>query len=164
GSVSVSASAGGVPGAAALPSALRGQMSFDGARTGIGLADFLLGYPQAVQLSNLAVSDARLWMLSEFVQDDWKILPKLSLNLGLRYDYATWPYGGADRMTNLLDPNPAATAATGVLFCSGTVVAPCRAKSTVGRTLVKPDKNNFAPRIGLAWRLSENCAVRSGDG
>ena len=86
--------------------ALRGQMSFDGARTGIGLADFLLGYPQAVQLSNLAVSDARLWMLSEFVQDDWKILPKLSLNLGLRYDYATWPYSGADRMTNLLDRIP----------------------------------------------------------
>ena len=144
--------------------ALRGQMSFDGARTGIGLADFLVGYPQAAQLSNLAVSDARLWMLSEFVQDDWKILPKVTLNLGLRYDYATWPYSGADRMTNLLEPNPAATAATGVLFCSGTVVAPCSAKSTVGRTLVKPDKNNFAPRIGLAWRLSDNWVVLSGYG
>src|SRR5437899_6280940 len=144
--------------------ALRGQMSFDGARTGIGLADFLLGYPQAAQLSNLAVSDARLWMLSEFAQDYWKILPKLTLTLGLRYDYATRPYSGADRMTNLLDPNPTATAATGVLFCSGTVVAPCSATSTVGRTLVKPDKNNFAPRIGIAWRLSEKWVVRSGYG
>jgi len=67
-------------------------------------------------------------------------------------------------MTNLLDPNPTATAATGVLFCSGTVVSPCSAKSTVGRTLVKPDKNNFAPRIGIAWRPSEKWVVRSGYG
>jgi|SRR5690242_2308705 len=144
--------------------ALRGQMSFDGARTGVGLADFLLGYPQGAQLSNLAVSDARLWMLSEFVQDDWKFSPKVTINLGLRYDYSTWPYSGADRMTNLLDPDPAAVGATGVLFCSGQVVAPCTAKSTVGRALVKPDKNNFAPRIGVAWRPADNWVVRTGYG
>jgi outer membrane receptor protein involved in Fe transport len=143
---------------------MRGQLTFDGQRTGVGLADFLLGYPQAQNLSNPAVSDARLWMLSEFVQDDWKFTPKLTLNLGLRYDYATWPYSGADRMTNLLDPNPNAVNATGVLFCAGQVVYPCIAASPVGRTLVKPDKNNFAPRVGLAYRVLPNTVVRAGYG
>src|SRR5207247_8494904 len=69
-----------------------------------------------------------------------------------------------DRMTSLLDPNPAAAGATGMLFCAGPLLAPCTAKSTVGRTLVRPDKNNLAPRLGLAWRLSENWVVRSGYG
>ena len=82
---------------------LRGTYTFDGNRTGIGLADFLLGYPAQAQLTNLAVVDMRLKMFSGFFQDDWKITPKLTLNLGLRYDFATWPYEGADRMTNL-DP------------------------------------------------------------
>jgi len=144
--------------------AMRGQLSFDGNRTGIGLADFLLGYPQAAQLSNLAVSDARLWMLSEFVQDDWKLTPKLALNLGLRYDYATWPYSGADRMSNLLNPNPTAVNAIGALFCPGRNAPPCSAASEVGRSLVKPDKNNFAPRIGLAYQFFPSTVVRAGYG
>src|SRR5437763_16709585 len=67
-------------------------------------------------------------------------------------------------MYHLHVPKPAASAETGVRLCSGTVVAPCSANATVGRTLVKPDKNNFAPRIGLAWRLSDNWVVRSGYG
>jgi len=136
--------------------ALRGQMTFDGNRTGVSLADFLLGYPQTAQLSNPGVTDVRLWMLSEFVQDDWKLTPRLTLNLGLRYDYATWPYSGADHMTNLLNPNPTAVNATGVLFTP--------ADSQVGRGLVKPDKNNFAPRIGVAWQAANNTVVRAGYG
>ncbi len=82
---------------------LRGTLTFDGNRTGIGLADFLLGYPSGAQLANPAVVDSRLKMFSGFFQDDWKVTPKLTLNLGLRYDYATWPYEGRDRLTNL-DP------------------------------------------------------------
>src|SRR5205823_11597416 len=93
--------------------ATRGRISFDGKRTGVALADFLLGYPQSVELATPSVTDARLWMLAEFVQDDWKLTPKLTANLGLRYDYATWPYSGADRMTNLANPNFTALNATG---------------------------------------------------
>jgi outer membrane receptor protein involved in Fe transport len=128
---------------------LRGSWTFDGQRTGIGLADFLLGYPSAAQLSNLAIVDQRLRMVSGFFQDDWKVTPKLTLNLGLRYDLATWPYEGADRMTNF-DPK------TGKTFTT--------ANSPFGRSLVKSDKKNFAPRIGIAWQITPNTVVRTGYG
>ena len=140
---------------------LRGSFNFDGNRTsnpnppagapatGIGLADFLLGYPSGAQLTNLAVVDTRLKMYSFFFQDDWKVTPKLTLNLGVRYDYATWPYEGADRLTNL-DP------LTGLRFTP--------ANSTVGRSLVKPDKNNIAPRLGIVYQLTPETVVRLGYG
>jgi hypothetical protein len=129
--------------------ALRGSYSFDGNRTGIGLADFLLGYPSAAQLTNPAIVDQRLKMYSFFYQDDWKFTQKLTLNLGIRYDYATWPYEGYDRMTNF-DPK------TGIKFTP--------ANSPVGKSLVKPDKNNFAPRVGLAYQLTPETVVRAGYG
>ncbi|HEX8292681.1 MAG TPA: TonB-dependent receptor [Pyrinomonadaceae bacterium] len=128
---------------------LRGTLNFDGNRTAIGLADFLLGYPSGAQLANPAVVDSRLKMFSGFLQDDWKATPKLTLNLGLRYDYATWPYEGADRLTNL-DPE------TGQLFTP--------ANSPYGRSLIRPDKNNFAPRLGLAYQLDEGTVLRAGYG
>ena len=129
--------------------ALRGSLTFDGQRTGIGLADFLLGYPSGAQISNLAVVDQRLWMYSNFFQDDWKVTPKLTLNLGIRYDFATWPYEGADRMTNF-DP------------VTGTTFTP--ANSPYGRSLVRSDKNNLAPRLGLAYQLTPQTIVRAGYG
>jgi hypothetical protein len=128
---------------------LRGSFNFDGNRTGIGMADFLLGYPSAAQLTNLAVVDQRLKMFSGFYQDDWRVTQKLTLNLGIRYDYATWPYEGKDRMTNF-DP------VTGLRFTP--------ANSPVGKSLVKPDKNNFAPRVGLAYQLTPKTVVRAGYG
>jgi carboxypeptidase family protein/TonB-dependent receptor-like protein len=129
--------------------AVRGQFQFSGERTGIGLADFLLGYPAQEQLTNLAVVDQRLHMYSGFFQDDWKVTPKLTLNLGLRYDYAGWPIEGRDRMTNL-DP------LTGQKFTP--------ANSEFGRGLVKPDKNNFGPRIGLAYQIMPKTVMRAGYG
>jgi hypothetical protein len=134
---------------------LRGSFNFDGGRTsidsatGIGLADFLLGYPSGAQLTNLAVVDARFRMYSGFFQDDWKFTPKLTLNLGLRYDYASWLTEGRDRLTNF-DP------VTGQKFTP--------ANSPVGRSLIKPDKNNFAPRVGLAYQLTPKTVVRAGYG
>jgi hypothetical protein len=141
--------------------ALRGSFNFDGNRTsnpnpppnapstGIGLADFLLGYPSGAQLTNPAIVDARFKMFSGFFQDDWKLTRNFTLNLGLRYDYATWPYEGADRLTNL-DP------LTGLRFTP--------ANSEFGRGLVKPDKNNFAPRVGLVYQLTPKNVLRAGYG
>ncbi len=133
---------------------LRGSWGFDGRftgqpGTGIPWADFILGYPQNAQLTNLHVTDARLWMAGFFFQDEWKMTPRLSINYGLRYDYATWPYEGGDAVTNL-DPT------TGTVFTA--------ANSQFGRGLVNPDKNNFAPRLGIAAQLSPKWVLRTGYG
>lgn len=145
--------------------ALRGRLSFDGQRTGIGLADFLLGYPQSAELATPSVTDARLWMLSGFFQDDWKLTPKLTVNYGLRYDFSTWPYSGADRITNIASPDPSAVNATGTLVCAGSSPpAPCSSTTFDGRGLVSSDKNNFAPRIGMAYQVTPNTVVRTGYG
>ncbi|HKS41821.1 MAG TPA: TonB-dependent receptor [Blastocatellia bacterium] len=128
---------------------LRGSLTFDGQRTGNGLADFLLGYPSGAQLSNLAVVDQRLWMYSNFFQDDWKITPRLTVNIGLRYDFATWPYEGADRITNF-DPK------TGQTFTPE--------NSPYGKSLIQSDKNNFAPRLGIAFQLDSKTVLRTGYG
>src|SRR5215813_3847093 len=133
---------------------LRGSWSFDGRFTGqpgngIPWADYLLGYPQGAQLTNLHVTDARLWMAAFFIQDDWKATRKLTVNYGLRYDYSTWPYEGSSQLTNL-DPT------NGQVFTA--------ANSPFGKGLVQPDKNNFAPRLGLAYRVADGWILRTGYG
>jgi hypothetical protein len=133
---------------------LRGSWNFDGRftgqpGTGIPWADFLLGYPQSAQLTNLHVTDARLWMAAFFFQDEWKATRKVTVNYGLRYDYATWPYEGSNQFTNL-DPT------TGQIFTP--------ANSPFGKSLVQSDKNNFAPRLGIAYQVTSGWVLRTGYG
>jgi len=96
--------------------ATRGNVNFNGQftcvrgadglcinNTGMAYADFLLGLVQEASLSNVFVADQRLRQYSWFVQDDWKAAPRLTLNLGLRYDFGSTPWEGRNRMANF-DP------------------------------------------------------------
>lgn len=130
--------------------AMRGQWRSSGQFTGNSYADFLLGYVSQAQLSNLAIVDLRLHMYSFFIQDDWKVTPDLTLNLGLRYDFSSGPFEGADRMANL-------DLRTGQLIHA-------RSGSLRDRTLVKTDRNNFAPRFGLAYEFAPLTVLRLGYG
>ena len=71
------------------------------------MGDFLLGYVSDSLLSNACVVDQRHWATSFFVQDDWKVSSKLSLNLGLRYDFITPALEAENRQANF-DPAHAA--------------------------------------------------------
>jgi outer membrane receptor protein involved in Fe transport len=122
--------------------------------TGSSYADFLLGYVQASQLTNVHFVDQRLWMLSGFVQDDWKVSSKLTLNLGLRYDFATPALEGNNEMANF-DPS-ANGGAGGLVFASD--------GSLRDRALVQINKNNFAPRIGVSYAINPKTVVRGGYG
>ncbi|MEW5979740.1 MAG: TonB-dependent receptor [Acidobacteriota bacterium] len=129
--------------------ALRGSLTFRGQFTGIGFADFLLGLPQAAQLTNLAVVDQRLWGMGGFFGDSWKVTPKFTLSYGLRYDFFSYPKEGRDRMTNL---NPQTGKTFGV------------ADSNFGRSLVQSDKNNLGPRISFAYNFMPKTVLRAGYG
>jgi trimeric autotransporter adhesin len=135
------------------------------ANTGYDFADFLLGFPQQTSLQFGANSyNFRANSFDFFAQDDWRILPGLSLNLGLRYEYIG-PYTEAqDRIANLeVGPN----------FATAVPVVPTGAVLPVGSgtlltssnpALVNPDRNNFAPRIGIAWKPAQKTVVRAGYG
>jgi outer membrane receptor protein involved in Fe transport len=132
----------------------RGNLTFNGSFTGNAFADFLLGYAQRAQLTNVFVVNQRLWSTSFFVQDDWKATDNLTVNLGLRYDFMTPPYEAENRMANF-DPS-ANGGAGGLVFAKD--------GSLEDRALVKPDKNNFAPRVGLVYKLSDRTILRGGFG
>ena len=131
--------------------ATRGAMRFRGSFSGNPMADYLLGYVTDLQLSNVWVVEQRHWASMFFAQDDWKVNSKLSLNLGLRYDFITPALEASNAQTNF-DPNGGGS----LLFASG--------GSLENRGLVKPDMNNFAPRVGAVYKLDEKTLVRGGWG
>ena len=130
--------------------ATRGSMTFGGTFSGNPMADFLLGYVANFQLSNVYVVEQRHWATMGFVQDDWKTNDRLTLNLGLRYDFITPALEAQNRQTNF-DP------ASGKLVFAGS-------GSLEDRGLVKPDTNNFAPRIGAVYKIDEKTLLRGGWG
>ena len=131
--------------------ATRGALRFRGSFSGNPMADYLLGYVTDLQLSNVWVVEQRHWASMFFAQDDWKVNSKLSLNLGLRYDFITPALEASDAQTNF-DPSGGGS----LLFASG--------GSLENRGLVKPDINNFAPRVGAVYKLDEKTLIRGGWG
>ncbi|MFP5229879.1 MAG: TonB-dependent receptor domain-containing protein [Acidobacteriota bacterium] len=118
--------------------------------TGFPYADGLLGYTQTTALTNVFFVDQRMWMASGFFEDDWKATPKLTLNVGLRYDFATPAMEGKNRMA---DFNPA----------SGTL-AFAKSGSVGDRSIVNPDTKNFGPRFGFAYSPDAKTVLRGGYG
>lgn len=122
---------------------------FSGQFTGNALGDFLLGYATSLSASTLPVIDWRQEVYAGFLQDDYKITRNLTVNAGVRYEYTT-PYYGAGKFANI-NFNPA----TGQL-----VPATSRDKYTVNR-----DRNNIAPRLGVAYQvIPDRLVLRGGFG
>ena len=130
----------------------RGDLTFTGIFTGgLSYADGLLGATEYTQLTNVFFVDQRLWMASGFVEDDWKVTPKLTLNLGLRYDFAAPAVEGKNRMANF---NPAGSGSL-VFASSG---------SLGDRALVNPNTTDFGPRLGVSYSLDDKTVLRGGYG
>ena len=129
------------------------------ADTGYDFADFLLGYPQQTSLQFGATAyNFRANSYDFYAQDDWRFRSNLSFNIGLRYEY-NGPYTESDNRIANLDVAPGFTAATLVLP-GGT--GPYN--GSFPASLVRPDHNNFAPRIGIAWKPQKQMVVRTGYG
>lgn len=130
--------------------------------TGYDFADFLLGLPQQTSIqSNQGGDDSynfRSNAFDFFGQDDWRVRSNLTLNLGVRYEY-NGPYTEANNRIVNLDVAPGFTAVE--------PVQPGQAGEFTGAfpaSLVQPDRNNFAPRIGIAWKPMKKTVVRAGYG
>lgn len=129
--------------------------------TGNDFADFLLGLPQQTSLQASTTNyEFRANSFDLYAQDDWRVLPNLSLNLGVRYEY-NGPYVETQNQIANLDVNFTPQAVLGYL------VLPGQSGPFFGNypdALVRPSKNDWAPRIGLAWKPMKNTVVRAGYG
>jgi outer membrane receptor protein involved in Fe transport len=131
--------------------AVRGSLDFEATFTHFAYADGLLGLANQVQLTNSDVVDQRLWLAAGFLQDDWRILPQLTLNCGLRYEFSPPPTERRNRTANF-DPDGSGS----LVFAHG--------GSLASRALVKPNTTNFGPRIGAAYSLGGRTVLRGGYG
>jgi Carboxypeptidase regulatory-like domain/TonB dependent receptor/TonB-dependent Receptor Plug Domain len=114
------------------------------------LADFMLGMRAQYALSSVLVADLRRNMHFAYVQDDWRAASRLTLNLGLRYEYST-PYWEKNNVLSNFDP----TTNSMLLAKDGSIY---------DRALINPDKNNFGPRLGFAYTVMPGTVVRGGYG
>ncbi|MBS1850510.1 MAG: TonB-dependent receptor [Acidobacteria bacterium] len=130
----------------------RGLFSFIGSATGNALADFLLGNPfLAIGAGHLPTAYLTIYQVDGYIQDDWKIHPRLTLNLGFRYERSSVP---TDRYRGYL----------GVFDEANGVIVPGQNVKDAG--LVHPDNKNFGPRVGFSWQpfRSDHTVVRAGYG
>jgi hypothetical protein len=123
-----------------------GAMSFAGLFSGNAVGDFLLGLPSVFALTSYTVIDQGQRMYFSFLQDDFKISRKLTLNLGVRYEYSTPPIERENRLANF-DP------VTGSMQYA-------KDGSTFERTLIHPDRNNWAPRVGFSYAPAPRWLLR----
>ena len=131
-------------------------------------ADFLYGLPDTTQRQIGATpADLRGWQYSFFVQDDWRIKPWLTINLGVRYDLPRALTEKDNRLSNFLPDRGISVCAGGeVRDATGAII--CRGAADLGlpTSLVATDKNNIAPRIGFALRpfKDDKTVIRGGAG
>jgi len=136
----------------------RGNITFNGQFTtrvpgsGVGsaLADLLLGETSNAQLTSLLTGDLRNNYYGFFVNDTWRLNRKLTLNLGLRYEIQT-PFWEKNNRQGNFDLHTGA-------------VVPAQNGSMLSRAFSNTDTNNWAPRLGFAYRLRPSTVIRGATG
>jgi hypothetical protein len=124
--------------------------SSDTPGSGSPFADFMLGFPSAADGKQLLDwARQRDLYAGGFVQDDWKVSSRLTVNMGIRYDLFTQPVDARDRGALF-------NVATGQFVIPGT--------NGFSRSIVDGDHKDFGPRLGFAYSLSRKWTIRSGAG
>ena len=115
-----------------------------------GLVDFMTGARSAYELNNYVIVDYRQRMHFAYLQDDFKVNQKLTLNMGVRYEFATPQWETNNHLANF-DPG------------TNSLIA-AKSGSLYDRALVQPRHKYFAPRIGLAYQIFPKTVIRSAYG
>jgi hypothetical protein len=128
-----------------------GQMNFTGDLTGNPAADYMLGYPRSSYTpEGVPITKSRQWRSAEYVQDNWKVRPDFTLNLGLRYDLFAPPIdvNGVTRTLDFSTNPPTFTPAPGLLL----------------HNIWSVSHKDFSPRIGFAYNVRPDLVVRAAYG
>lgn len=166
----------------------RGGFTFNGLftsrpgtpNTGYGVADFLAGQMSSADLSTEILATQARWYNAAYVQDDWRVTSKLTVNLGLRYDYFQ-PYKEVgDRQGNFLPTGPLTPGGgTGVFqlpegiqsryplsatFLGLLARNNIKLETLSNNRLLTGERNNFAPRLGFAYSIASKTVIHGGVG
>jgi hypothetical protein len=143
--------------------------------SGHSFATMLLGYPTEIRRGQgNTLTQGRINAPELFVQDDFRVTSRLTINLGLRYEYENAPYDVTDRLGNLWVHRDAGTGKyIGTLLWAGInpEIDPETGQRNqppktagFGRSLMRNNYKNFAPRVGLAWTVTPKTVVRTAYG
>ena len=148
-----------------------GLYVFDGTFTGYPMADMMLGIPSQYLLSPELFNPLfRQWEVMPWVQDDWRVTPNLTLNVGLRYEWRPWPVSQNNTIFNIILP-------PGGGLASLILAGPCipdstrKCETTLPTSIAKHrstfsgnPSRQFAPRLGFAYRLGSRTVIRGAYG
>ncbi len=123
-----------------------GAFTFDGTTTNVPYADFLLGDVKTWNVWDYVETGARMWNMGAFVQDDYKVLPHLTVNIGFRYQYQ----GGWGEVNNLWGTFSPTVVNTGQWAPAGALGAMTYGGQG-GRNTIQNGTNEWVPRVGLSW-------------
>jgi carboxypeptidase family protein len=153
---------------------MNGDAIFSGAITNFAMADALLGYPSEIRRGQgNTLTDGIGHFLLGYVSDDWRVSKNLTVNAGLMYQIATRPYDSTNRLGNLWVHKDASGKVVGDLMWATTnpEVDPVTGRRDepartfgFGQSLIQNDYNDFAPRLGIAYKLGSKTVIRSGFG
>ncbi len=132
----------------------RQTQNVEGGRGGRPVADFLLGIPVRTDISNSVYMNLRAPWQHFYIQDEWRVSNRLTLNLGLRYEH-NMPWLEKDNGISNFDIDTDPANPDFFVATDG---------SRASRATLAPDLNNFAPRFGFAYRLREGTVLRGGYG
>ncbi len=149
-----------------------------GVNLGHGLASFLLGLPSGGSVANNAATADQTTYKGFFFHDDWRVSNRLTLNLGLRYEWEgayTERYNRLNRGYDFTTASPIAAAAKANYAAAPIAEVPASSFNAVGgllfagvssvpRAISNIDRNNIAPRIGAAFQLNPKTVLRGGYG
>ncbi len=162
------------PGGTSFPVQQFGTFGFTNTFSGFDYADFLLGLPQSASRASAAPLNNNLNTdVSVFVQDDWKVTRKLTLNLGARYDYNP-PYHEKEgnffnfdvATGRVVVPTEASKGRVNPLFPQNLAPLVTASQAGLPEALYFTDRNNIVPRFGFAYRVLDGgrTVVRGGYG
>jgi len=155
-----------------VPDEIFGLFNFDGFFTGSSYADFLLGYPQSARRAGYRGDrDKHGTDMALYFQDSWRLAQKLTLEWGVRYerqfasvDDAELMYNFDPATGNLVVPDKALTSGQINPLLPSNIKVVSASEAGFPQSLRNPQKGNFVPRLGVAFRPFDNTVIRGGYG